>query len=60
MIHLILLIAIVGFIVYAITAWLPMPQPFKQVIIAIAVVCLVLYALSVFGVYDLPLPKARR
>lgn len=60
MISLILLIAIAGLIVWAVTTFIPMPQPFKLAIYAVAGLCLLLYLLNVFGVgFDLPLPHRR-
>ena len=54
MITLILLIALVGFLVWALTTYVPMPQPFKVAIVAIAVILLILYMLRVFGISDIP------
>ncbi len=53
MISLIISIALVGLIVWAITTYIPMPAPFKTAIMVIAVVCLVLYLIQFFGVADL-------
>ena len=57
MIALILTLALVGFLVYLIVTYIPMPAPFKNVIIVIVVVLLVLYLLRVLGVADLPVPR---
>lgn len=57
MIALILTLALVGFLVYLIITYIPMPPPFKNVIIVIVVVLLVLYLLRVLGVGDLPVPR---
>ena len=57
MIALILTLALVGFLVYLIVTYIPMPPPFKNVIIVIVVVLLVLYLLRVLGVGDLPVPR---
>lgn len=57
MIALILTLALVGFLVYLIVTYIPMPPPFKNVIIVIVVVLLVLYLLRVLGVSDLPVPR---
>lgn len=59
MIGVILTIAIVGLIVYLIVTYIPMPPPFKQIIIVIAVICLLFYLLNVFGFVDIPLPRRR-
>lgn len=42
----ILVIALVGFLVYLVVTYIPMPAPFKQVIIVAVVVLLVLYLLA--------------
>ncbi len=54
MIALLLVIALVGFLVWALTTYVPMPQPFKVGIIAVAVVILILYIMRIFGVSDIP------
>ena len=55
MITLILFVALIGFLVWALTTYVPMPQPFKVGIIAIAVIVLILYVLRAFGFHDIPL-----
>lgn len=59
MIGLLVWIALVGLIVYAIVTFIPMPAPFKQIIIVVAVVVVLLYLLQVFGISDLgpPIPR---
>ncbi len=57
MIALILTLALVGFVVFLITRYIPMPDPFKMIIYAIVAVCLILYIMSVFGIADIPLPR---
>ena len=51
MIEIIITLAIVGFIVWLIVTYVPMPPIMKNVIIAVAVVCVVFYLLRAFGVY---------
>ena len=41
LIELVLLLAIVGFLVYLLITYVPMPQPFKTAIIVIVVILLV-------------------
>jgi hypothetical protein len=53
-ITLILAIALVGFLVYCITTYIPMPPMFKNVIIVIVVILLILYLMRVLGIQDLP------
>jgi len=55
MIQLIIVIALVGLIVYLITTYIPMPQPFKVVIYAIVAISLVLYLMRVLNIQDIPL-----
>lgn len=59
MISLILTLALVGFLVYLITTYIPMAQPFKTVIYAIVAICVILYLLRVFNIADIPIPSAR-
>lgn len=49
LIGLIVVIAVVGLLVWAITTLVPMPDPFKRAIYVVAVVVLALYVLSAFG-----------
>jgi hypothetical protein len=61
MISLIITLAIVGVIVWAIHTYIPMPPAFKTAIYIIAVVCVVFYVLSAFGLLnrDIPVPQLR-
>lgn len=58
MIELILVLALVGLLVYLITTYIPMPEPFKTVILVVAAVCVILYLVRLFGV-DIPIPRTR-
>lgn len=49
--ELLIMIALAGLIVWAITTLIPMPPPFKNAIYVIAVVALVIYVLQVFGLF---------
>lgn len=49
LIGLIVVIAVLGLIVWAITTLVPMPDKFRQAIYVVAVVVLVLYLLAAFG-----------
>lgn len=42
----VLVLALIGFLVYLIVTYIPMPEPFKQVIIVVVVILLVLYVLA--------------
>jgi len=55
MISLILVLALVGFVVYLITTYIPMPAPFKTGIIVVVVVLLILYLMRELGIQDIPL-----
>lgn len=61
MISLIVTVAIVGLIVWAIVTYIPMPPGFKNAIIVIAVICVLLFVLQAFGllngVKDVPVPR---
>jgi len=59
MIALVLTLAIIGFIVYLIITYIPMPQIFKTGILVVIAICVILYLLQVFGVGDIPIPRAR-
>ena len=49
LIGLIVLIAVIGFLVWAVTTLIPMPEHFKRAIYVVALVILVIYLLQVFG-----------
>jgi hypothetical protein len=59
MIGLILMLAILGFVVYLIQTYVPMPPVFKMVIYVVVAVVLILYLMRVFGIADIPVPQAR-
>ncbi len=43
---LLLSFALIGFLVYLIVTYIPMPEPFKQVIIVVCVILIILYLLA--------------
>jgi hypothetical protein len=55
MIELILGLALFGLLVYLVVTYIPMPAPFQQILIALAVICVILYLVRLFG-FDLPVP----
>lgn len=55
MISLIITLALVGFVVWAVTTYIPMPEIFKYGIYAVVAIVLVLYIMRVFGISDIPL-----
>ena len=59
MIALILMLALVGLVLYLIETYIPMDPVIKTVIRIVIVVCVILYLVQVFGIADLPLPRAR-
>ena len=56
MITLLLTLAIVGFLVYLIVTYIPMPDIFKTIIVALAVIIIIIYVLRIFNI-DIPLPN---
>ncbi len=52
-------IALVGLIVWALTYFIPMPEKFKTLIYVIAGIVVLLYVLNAFGIYSLPLGSSR-
>lgn len=52
MIEFIVVVALLGLFVWAITTLVPMPATFQKVIYVVAVIFIVLYALSFFGLID--------
>jgi hypothetical protein len=59
MIHLLLALAVIGFLVWALVTYVPMPDLFKRAIIVIVVILVVLWILSLLGVGDVPLTRLR-
>jgi hypothetical protein len=55
MIELILGLALFGLLVWLVITFIPMPAPFPQIIVVIAVICLILYLVRLFG-FDMPIP----
>lgn len=50
----ILCLALIGFLVYLIITYIPMPEPFKQVIVVACVVLVVLYLLGIVSGHLVP------
>ena len=60
MIELIVTIAVVGLLVWAITQFIPMDQKFKTAIVVVALICVILFVLNAFGLFhgaDMPVPR---
>lgn len=60
MLHLILLIAVIGFVVWLVIHLVPMPSPFPQIIIAVACLAVLYLVLSAIGFVDVPVPRVGR
>lgn len=60
MLYLIVWIALLGLLVYLVTTYIPMAQPFKIVIYAIAAICVLFLLMNAFGLGDIPIPQMRR
>lgn len=60
-IHLLLLICLIGFVVWLIQRFAPIPAQFKTVILWVAVVIVILIILQAFGILgmDVGIPKIR-
>lgn len=50
LIQLVVLLAVVGLVLWLVITYIPMPEPFRKVIIAVVVIVLALYLLSLFGI----------
>ena len=60
MISLVITIAVLGCIVWAVTMLIPMPDNFKKAIYVIALICLAVFVLNAFGIWnfhDVPVPQ---
>ena len=44
--YLVLLLAVAGFMVYLVVTYIPMPEPFKQVIVVLTVILLLLFVVA--------------
>lgn len=60
MIGLILTIACAGLIVWLVITYLVKVEPFRTIIIAIAVICIIAYVMASFGIVDIPVPHLHR
>lgn len=60
MISLLIVLALIGVLTWALVTFLPMPSQFKTLIVVVAVIFCLLYALSALGVFrihDPPVPQ---
>jgi hypothetical protein len=56
---LILVLALIGFVLWLITTYIPMPDPFKQVIVVLVIIVLVVWLARVLLGGTLALPRLR-
>ncbi len=57
MIQLVLGLALLGFLLYLITTYIPMPAIIKTLILVIVAVCVIWYVAGLLGFADIPLPR---
>jgi len=58
LISLILFLVIIGLALYLIETYIPMAAPIKLIIRIVVVIVIVLMLLRVFGIADIPVPRA--
>jgi hypothetical protein len=49
LIQLVILLAVLGLVVWAVITYIPMPEVIKRIIIAVVVIVLIIWLLQVFG-----------
>jgi hypothetical protein len=62
LISLLLTLVVVGVLLWAVNAYLPMDAKIKQILNVVVIICVILWLLNVFGVLGLvnvPVPRAR-
>lgn len=58
MIQILVTLVIVGFLLYLVNTYIPMAAPIKNIIMVVAVLLVVLWLLSVFGLLSMgPVPR---
>jgi len=57
MIELVLMIALLGLVVWVLVTYIPMPPPFKTIIIVVAALLVILYVMRALGIPDIPLRR---
>lgn len=60
LISLIVVLAIVGFVLWLVLTYIPMPDVFKKVILVVIVLVLILWLLQVFGITGPSVPRLGR
>ena len=44
-------LAVIGLLLYLVTTYVPMADPIKRILVAVVVICVVIWLLQVFGVF---------
>lgn len=57
LISLVLILALVGFVVYLITTYIPMPPIFKTGIYVIVAIVVILYLIRILNIPDIPIGR---
>lgn len=59
MLALVITLAVIGVLLWALNAYVPMDAKIKQIINIVVVICVVVYLLRAFGVFghDIPVPQ---
>ena len=52
-VHAIVVVAITGLLCWLVITFIPMPEPFHKIIIAVAVISIILWLLAGFGIFHL-------
>ena len=60
LIHIVLILAILGFVLYLVNQYVPMAQPIKTAINVIAIILLALWLLDLFGIGSVPIVRRYR
>jgi hypothetical protein len=53
MIHLIVILAVIGLLLYLVNAYIPMAEPIKKIINIVVVIGVVIMVLQFFGIFDM-------
>jgi type IV secretory pathway TrbL component len=62
MLSLIITLIVIGVLLWAVNAYIPMDAKIKNILNIVVVICVVLYVLSAFGIFhhsDIPVPQVR-
>lgn len=60
MFGLLIAIALLGLLVWFLVTYVVKMEPFRTILIVVAVICLILYLAGAFGILDIPVPRLRR